>query len=66
VAAAAAAAAIADAHDQVGAIADGRGVDEAIVAGSLRAAADALAEATGAAIATDLLDRIFSRHCIGK
>ena len=66
VAAAAAAAAIAAAHDQAGAIAEGRGVDEAIVAGSLRAAADALAEATGAAIASDLLDRIFSRHCIGK
>jgi len=41
-------------------------IDEAVVAGSLRMAADALAEATGAGIGTDLLDRIFSRHCIGK
>jgi tRNA modification GTPase len=44
----------------------GRGIDEAVVAGSLRAAAESLAEVTGAAIGTDLLDRIFSRHCIGK
>jgi tRNA modification GTPase len=41
-------------------------VDEAILASHLRRAADALAEVTGAAIGTDLLDRIFSRHCIGK
>lgn len=44
----------------------GDGVDEAVVAGVVRTAAESLAEATGAAIGTDLLDRIFSRHCIGK
>jgi tRNA modification GTPase len=41
-------------------------VDEAILAGHLRRAAAALAEVTGAEIGTDLVDRIFSRHCIGK
>jgi tRNA U34 5-carboxymethylaminomethyl modifying GTPase MnmE/TrmE len=41
-------------------------VAEALVAAHLRAAAAALAEATGAEIGPDLLDRIFSRHCIGK
>ncbi len=42
------------------------GGDEALIAGYLRQAVEALAEITGAAIGTDLLDRIFSRHCIGK
>lgn len=41
-------------------------VDEALLASLVRRAAEALAEVTGAAIGTDLLDRIFSRHCIGK
>jgi tRNA modification GTPase len=41
-------------------------VDESIVAGHLRRAADALANVTGAEIGTDLVDRIFARHCIGK
>jgi tRNA modification GTPase len=41
-------------------------VDEALVACLVRRAVEALAEVTGAAIGTDLLDRIFSRHCIGK
>jgi len=41
-------------------------VDEAIVAGHLRRAAEELAEITGDSITTDLLDRLFSRHCIGK
>jgi len=40
--------------------------DEAIVAVALRRAAEALADVTGVTIDTDLLDRIFSRHCIGK
>lgn len=40
--------------------------DEAVVAGCLHEAIDALGDATGAVIGTDLLDRIFSRHCIGK
>lgn len=66
VAAAAATVALAEARSLVHEVAAGQGADEAVLAGSLRAAADALAEATGAAIATDLLDRIFSRHCIGK
>jgi tRNA modification GTPase len=42
------------------------GADEALVAGHLRAAVEALGEVTGADLGTDLLDRIFSRHCIGK
>ena len=41
-------------------------VDEAVVAGHVRRAVDALAEVTGDATDADLLDRIFSRHCIGK
>jgi tRNA modification GTPase len=41
-------------------------IDEAIVAGQVRAAAAALGEVTGAEIGPDLIDRIFSRHCIGK
>jgi tRNA modification GTPase len=40
--------------------------DEAVVAGLLRRAAAALAAVTGAEIGTDIIDRIFSRHCIGK
>ena len=40
--------------------------DESLVAGHVRAAIDALGEITGATVGTDLLDRIFSRHCIGK
>jgi tRNA modification GTPase len=44
----------------------GAAVDETLVACLVRRAAEALAEVTGAAIGTDLLDRIFSRHCIGK
>lgn len=44
----------------------GAAVDEAIVAASIRTAAESLADVTGAAVGTDLLDRIFSRHCIGK
>jgi tRNA modification GTPase len=41
-------------------------VDESLVAADLRRGAAALADVTGAAIDVDLLDRIFSRHCIGK
>lgn len=40
--------------------------DEAVAAGHLRRAVVALDEITGATIGTDLLDRIFSRHCVGK
>jgi len=40
--------------------------DEAIVASLLTVAIDSLGAITGAEIGTDILDRIFSRHCIGK
>ena len=40
--------------------------DEAIVAGLLHQAVSALGEVTGVELGTDLIDRIFSRHCIGK
>lgn len=66
VAAATAAESVAAARREVAVAAGGGPLDEAVVAGHLRAAAEALAEVTGAAIGTDLLDRIFARHCIGK
>jgi tRNA U34 5-carboxymethylaminomethyl modifying GTPase MnmE/TrmE len=62
----AARAALGDALTAVTAAQRGAAVDEALVACLVRRAAEALAEVTGAAIGTDLLDRIFSRHCIGK
>lgn len=40
--------------------------DEAVVAGFLRRAIAAVDEVTGVEIGSDLIDRIFSRHCIGK
>lgn len=40
--------------------------DEALLAGHLRAAAETLGEVTGVELGPDLLDRVFSRHCIGK
>jgi len=40
--------------------------DEAIVAGLLHQAVAAIGGVTGIEIGTDLIDRIFSRHCIGK
>lgn len=40
--------------------------EEAVVAAALERALEALDGVTGAGIGTDLLDRIFSRHCIGK
>ena len=42
------------------------GNDEAIVASFLGRAIDALGEVTGAEVGNDIIDRIFSRHCIGK
>ena len=66
VAATAVGAAVAEARRHVEDAVSGRAMDEAVVAGCLRTAAEALAEVTGAAIGGDLLDRIFSRHCIGK
>jgi len=44
----------------------GVGRDEAVVAGCLRRAAADLGEITGAEMGNDIIDRIFSRHCIGK
>jgi tRNA modification GTPase len=63
---AAARAALAAVLPDVRAAAAGRPADEAVVAADIRRAVDALGEVTGAEIGTDLLDRIFSRHCIGK
>ena len=40
--------------------------EEPLLAESLLAAIDALGMVTGHTIGTDLLDRIFSRHCVGK
>ena len=45
---------------------DGGIRDEAIVAGLLHQAVAAVDDVTGSRIGTDLIDRIFSRHCIGK
>ena len=44
----------------------GGAAEEPLLAEALMVAIDALGEVTGATIGTDLLDRIFSRHCIGK
>ena len=41
-------------------------LDEALVAGCVRRAVEAIGEVTGVELGVDLLDRIFSRHCIGK
>ena len=62
----AAARAVAEARREVLAAISGAAVDEALVAEGIRGAVESLAEITGAAIGGDLLDRIFSRHCIGK
>jgi len=45
---------------------DGLPPDEALLAVLLRHAIDSLGEVTGAVVGTDILDRVFSRHCIGK
>lgn len=45
---------------------DGLPPDEALLAVLLRHAIDKLGEVTGAVVGTDILDRVFSRHCIGK
>jgi len=47
-------------------VCDGLPPDEALLAVLLRHAIDALGEVTGAVVGTDILDRVFSRHCIGK
>jgi tRNA modification GTPase len=62
----AALASLAEATHAVQAAVAGNFVDESLVASHLRRAADSLADVTGATVDTDLLDRIFARHCIGK
>jgi tRNA modification GTPase len=44
----------------------GGAVDEALVAADIRAAVEPLGDVTGVEIGPDLIERIFSRHCIGK
>jgi tRNA modification GTPase len=58
--------ALADAILAVQAALTGQFVDESLLAIHLRQAVDALADVTGATVDTDLLNRIFARHCIGK
>jgi tRNA U34 5-carboxymethylaminomethyl modifying GTPase MnmE/TrmE len=48
------------------AAAAGEAVDEALVAADIRAAVEPLGDVTGVEIGPDLIERIFSRHCIGK
>jgi tRNA modification GTPase len=58
--------AIAAARRQTEAAIAGGAIDESIIAAGVRSAVEALGEVTGATLGTELLDRIFSRHCIGK
>ena len=58
--------AVAAAGAAAGAVGSGKTRDEAIVAGLLHQAVAALGEVTGVELGTDIIDRIFSRHCIGK
>jgi tRNA modification GTPase len=44
----------------------GEGLANELVAVDIRAAADALAEITGAITTDEILERIFSSFCIGK
>ena len=43
-----------------------REVDLVLLANAVRAAAERLGEAVGAAYSTDMLDKLFSRFCVGK
>lgn len=43
-----------------------RGATEELVAGELRAAAQAIGEITGRSVGEEVLDRIFAQFCIGK
>ncbi len=45
---------------------DGSQYDESLLAAELRRALDALGEVVGAVYTEDILDRVFSRFCIGK
>lgn len=62
----AARAAIAVARHHTDAAIAGGPIDESIIAARVRSAVEALGEVTGATLGTELLDRIFFRHCIGK
>ena len=44
----------------------GGAAEEPLLAEALMTAIDAVGMVTGHTIGTDLLDRIFSRHCVGK
>src|SRR5690606_25514802 len=44
----------------------GMGAGEELVAAEIRLALDAIGQVTGAVYTDDILDRIFSRFCIGK
>lgn len=54
------------AGDMVAADPSAIGLDAALLAGHLRTAIGSLDDVTGFDLGPDLLDRIFSRHCIGK
>ena len=62
----AARAAIVAAHEIAAAARAGVDHDEAVVASLLNRAIVAVGEVTGVGIGNDIIDRIFSRHCIGK
>lgn len=55
----------ADALRRAAVLIDGRR-DEALLATELRAALDAVGRVTGAVTTDDILDRVFSRFCVGK
>lgn len=59
-------AALVEAEGIVGAALDTGHGEEPLLAAVLLRAIAALDQVTGASIGTDLLDRIFSRHCVGK
>lgn len=61
-----AAAALADARAIAASGVAGGPAEEPLLAETLLRAIDAVGEVTGHSIGTDLLDRIFSRHCVGK
>lgn len=58
--------ALVPARDWSDAAAAGAAVDEALLAGHVRAAVAALGEVTGVELGPDLIERIFARHCVGK
>lgn len=62
----AAAGALAEAEAIATAGLGGGAAEEPLLAAALLAAIDAIGSITGHGIGTDLLDRIFSRHCVGK